>query len=255
MKKETTTHVFALLAPPEIVPSQFNQGAMLFITHKDFYFRIVTILRCSVGSTIIIFDRAYHLECEIRAITKKEIQCIIVKKTSNNHNLPEIRCIIPLLKREALETLIDSLTQLGATSIELISTQKTHRSKIDQKELDRLERIVGAAAEQSKNYRFPLIKKAESLLSVSFEKTTTLFLDPEGLNCFELLKKISSQYHQSITLIIGPEGDLAPHEKDFLREKNVIFMALTPTILRAELAAAVVLGAVRSFFNNKKIDS
>ncbi len=250
MKHELTSHIFALHIQP--VPES-TPGGTITISNKDFYFRIVTVLRLNAGAPLILFDHNHHLTCTIDEITKKDIRLTVNKRDENDRYSPEITCIVPLLKREALETLIDSLTQLGATTIQMTTTQKSHRTKLDQKEFDRLERIMIAAAEQSKNYNYPLLKKVESLMNIPFDtaKTPTLFLDPEGDNCFALVSKLKSAPPQSITLIIGPEGDLTPQEKAFLVQKKVMFMALTPTILRAEQAAAVALGIMRSTFNKK----
>jgi len=252
-KQESQSHIFALRVPEENQPvAHYPEGRTIVFTNKDFHFRIATVLRLSVGDRLILFDHTHNLEGEISEINKKEVLYIIHKKNENKQNKPEITCCIPLLKREALETVIDSLTQLGATTIQLITTHKAHRSKIDQKEFERLERILSAAAEQSKNYNYPLLKKAEPLMDIliSSADEIRLFLDPEGANCFEIITRLTKDQPKKITLISGPEGDLTPQEKTFLLEKNVIFMALTPTILRAEQASALALGTIRSLFNN-----
>lgn len=254
MTYETKSHIFALLVPEKYQSiAHYSVGKMIVLTDKDFIFRITTVLRLEVGSQLILFDRMHHILCKIIEIHKKEIHCLIKERSENGHYLPEVTCIVPLLKREALETVVDSLTQLGATTIQLITTQKTHRSKLDQKEFDRLQRIIIAAAEQSKNYRFPILKKAEPLMAIGYNgaEETTIFLDPDGNACFDTITKIIALKLKKITLMSGPEGDLTAQEKAFLHEKNVIFMALTPTILRAEQAAALSLGIIRSAFNTR----
>ena len=42
--------------------------------------------------------------------------------------------------------------------------------------------------------------------------------------------------------MIGPEGDLTMQEKDLLKERDVQFLRLTPTVLRAQQAVAVSMG-------------
>lgn len=246
MKQTKTAHIFALLAPQEYQPlTEFRSKKSLIITNKDFYFRVCTILRLRGGESCIIFDRHHHIICILETITKKEIIFTISGFSENVSYKPSIICCIPLLKHEALETFIDSATQLGATTIQLITTQKAHRSTIQAKELERLQRIVQAAAEQSKNFSYPLIEAPKSLEQLSYENLT-IFLDAAGQPCLDIISSYTLTQPSTITLLIGPEGDLTVHEKQLLIAKNVTFMALTPTILRAEQAAALALGILRA---------
>lgn len=252
MDHETKSHIFALIAPEEIQPlAHYTDEKTLIVHNKDFVFRITTILRLHTGEDFILFDHDHHLTCKITEITKKHIQCIVQNNNKNKRHLPEIRCIIPLLKREALATVVDSLTQLGATTIQLTTTQKTHHTHLTEKELDRLQRVIIAAAEQSKNYNFPLLQKPEPLTALPFDPSDpAIFCDPQGKNCAKILAELKSMQPKNITIIIGPEGDLTAHEKDFLNEKKVFSIRLTPTILRSEIAATLALGILRSIFNN-----
>jgi RsmE family RNA methyltransferase len=49
--------------------------------------------------------------------------------------------------------------------------------------------------------------------------------------------------------MVGPEGDLTHAEKEFLKEKNVVFCRLTPTVIRSKDALMIGLGVLRSLFN------
>ena len=51
---------------------------------------------------------------------------------------------------------------------------------------------------------------------------------------------------KQISLMVGPEGDLTMDEKELLKERDVQFLCLTPTVLRAQQAVAVSLGIFRS---------
>lgn len=246
MKKTLESHIFALHAPQEYQPlAHYAQSKSLTINNKDFYFRLSTVLRLHVGESFILFDHKYHMTCHVETITKKEIVISLVNFSENNVYNPTITCCIPLLKREALETLIDSATQLGATTIQLIQTDKAHRSIFDSKELERLQRIIYAAAEQSKNFAYPRLQPPLPLERLSYS-SPTIFLDPAGSSCLNVLTSFTCKPPAALTLIIGPEGDLTEQEKEYLRSHNVLFMALTPTILRAEQAAALALGIFRS---------
>jgi 16S rRNA (uracil1498-N3)-methyltransferase len=250
MKRNIDSHIFALHAPQHYQPlANYAQQKTITIIDKDFYFRLTTVLRLNVGESFIMFDHHHSMTCTLQTITKKEITISILNFSENKKYSPTITCCIPLLKREALETFADIATQLGATTIQLILTKKAHRSTLDTKDYERLQRVIYAAAEQSKNFSYPIVKAPIPLSNVAYQHT--LFFDPLGSSSFDIISSFASQQSSDITLITGPEGDLTEQEKEYLHSQNVIFMALTPTIMRAEQAAALGLGIFRSLLSNR----
>ena len=53
----------------------------------------------------------------------------------------------------------------------------------------------------------------------------------------------------NIVLMVGPEGDLMGDEKAYLNGNGFVFCQLTPTILRAQQAVTVSVGALRSLLH------
>ena len=252
MNTPSEKHIFALIwnnpAQPLI---NLKISSSLMIDNPDLCHRLQTILRLNIHDQCIFFTHQHHALVEITAITKKNITVNVLKVSTNKHHHPTIICGIPLLKREALETVVDSLTQLGATTIQLLTTAKMHRSAFGQKDLERLQRIINAAAEQSKNFSFPRLQSPiplnDFVSSLEQPNIAPIFFDPHGKNAFETLQHIKNDTYNTLVMLIGPEGDLNEQEKTLLKNHNFIFMALTPTILRAEQAIALGLGIFRSF--------
>lgn len=251
MDRTSEKHIFSLIwHKPEHPLSLFKPKGSLTIDDPDLYHRIQSILRLKEHNQFILFDQKNHIDVEITAISKKQIIVMVQETNRNKIYLPEIVCAMPLLKRESLESSMDTLTQLGASTIQLITTKKMHRSSLGSKEFERLQRIIWASAEQSKNFAFPTLNQPlplETLLKpVDQKKNFTIFFDPQGEPASTLVAKIKSDTYTKLLLIIGPEGDLTQEEKKLLIHHNVTFAALTPTILRAEQAAALGLGLLRS---------
>lgn len=207
--------------------------------------RITSVLRLKAGDQLVLFNREAHVQVELKDCLKKNC-LVLVKAWNKNKNLfPDITVFLPLLKRDAFESAIYASTALGATKIQLVQTEKTRKWQ-GQKELERLERIVIAAAEQSKNFDIPLILKPCSLqeaLQIHNDVPQKLFADPTG-KCFTEVMKNNNK-EQNILLFVGPEGDLTTPEKQLLKN-NFVFCRLTPTILKSEQALALLLGMVRS---------
>lgn len=207
--------------------------------------RISSVLRLKAGDGLILFNQKIHAQVELKDCSKKA--CSVLVKTWHNNKklLPVITVFLPLLKRDAFESALYASTALGATQIQLIQTEKTRKWQ-GQKELERLERIVIAAAEQSKNFNFPFILPPcplQEALKMHHNVTQKLFADPTGKHFSEILKNHKKE--QDMLLFVGPEGDLTTSEKQLLKDAFV-FCKLTPTILKSEQALALLLGMVRS---------
>lgn len=210
--------------------------------------RLQSVLRVSVGDVLILFDADRHARITISQVSKKGISCSVQEVTSNRILQPSITVILPLLKKDALEDAIYSCVALGANDICLVKTQKTqHVWSVKDKE--RLLKIVIAAAEQSKNFAFPVLHEAQELqacINATDTDATKMFFDPKGSSLLSCLNSLVQSKPAHIIMMIGPEGDLTSDEKMYIKEQGFTSCALTPTVLRSKDALIVGLGALRS---------
>jgi len=236
-------HEFALFYP-NLLQQKEKQINEFGIVDKVVIQRITSILRLKEGDQFVLFDRQVHAEVTIGK-TAKKICLIVIKKWYENKDFkPFITVLLPVLKRDALEAALYSIVALGASTIQLVATEKTRKWQ-GEKEFERSKRIVIAAAEQAKHYMFPEVKepiKLSTALEIYKESTNKLFADPEGLCFSEVIKK--SDAKKEFLLFVGPEGDLISDEKKTLKDQFV-FCKLTPTILKSEQAIALLIGAIR----------
>ncbi len=221
----------------------------LRLTDAAVLMRIHAVLRLQPGETCILFDAHIHARCVIRNITKKYVDCDLLEKKENPHLRPEIICLLPLLKRDDLETALYAAVELGATMVQLVLTEKVQRAWGGAKEFERLQRIMIAAAEQSKNFAVPKLHEpqdfASALTTIPFN-ATKLFFDVGGKAALQLMQELAQQKPSQIVMLVGPEADLTEQEKSELARHKFIMCELTPTILRAVSAYALGLGMLRS---------
>jgi RsmE family RNA methyltransferase len=206
--------------------------------------RIITVLRLKPGDTLELFDRQQHTLGILDSLGKKACTFTVRKWQENVPLRPDITLLLPLLKRDALDDALYFSCALGANKIQLMSTEKG-RTWSGAKEYERLQRVVHAAAEQSKHFAFPLIEQPCTLqetLKKYTDVSCKIFADTTGK---PLLEVFNACLNQSFLLCVGPEGDLTKNEKDLMR-REMEFCRLTPTVLRSEHALMVLLGAVRS---------
>ncbi len=245
-KHEFAVYVAGLSAH---LSSHAIKSKQLSLSESEVVHRIRSVLRLVQDDELILFDGKQHLACAITDINKKTISVQILSCKATISLQPSITFLLPLLKREALERMIYACVELGANTIQLISTEKSQRSWRSEKELQRMHAIMIAAAEQSKQFAIPVMHQPCSLeeaLQLHADKEVKLVADPVGLPLYEILTTLTHQKAKSIVLTMGPEGDFSDTEKEQLRSASYQAVRLTPTVLRSQQAGAILLGVVRS---------
>jgi 16S rRNA (uracil1498-N3)-methyltransferase len=228
-----------------------SQKYEIDVSDDALYTRLSGVLRARSGDRYIFFNDTYHARAEVIAVEKKKIRVVLEAAEKNKALTPAIDWIVPLLEREAFEIVVSNLTVLGATSIQPVVTRKTHRNAIFEKEVERLTRLMIAAAEQSKQFVVPSIKPLIQMQNLESSLTVRdgqwrLFFDPHGASSHEMLTVLHGNAVDHLTCMVGPEGDVTSDEKELLKNLNFNFYSLTPSILRAELAVIVSMGMLRS---------
>lgn len=245
MKQLSDTHLFALYFSALHNPTV---GAPLVMTDPEIVHRIATVLRMQVGEKVLLFKEGSFAQIRLEHLEKKQIRAEVIEVGHQSSLEPRLLLGVPLLKREALEEAVYAATELGVQQIELIITEKS-RKNLHPNELDRLQRIMVAACEQAKYFYIPQLKPPVNLSTFMQHCTKLLFCDPAGAPFSTVFSH--KEAYEECTVLIGPEGDLTLYEKEMLK-KNAQFIRLTPTVLRAPQAVAVLLGCLRTCVNMDK---
>lgn len=240
---KNTHHIFALYYPALHIPKQEKE---IILNDADLVHRLTRVLRLTIGDHFFVFDRFINAQLIIKKIDRHTVICQMKEIKDNTKWQPSIIFLLPILKREALNAAVYSLVEAGVNEIQLIQTEKGQRKFGITKEMKRLERIIIAAAEQSKNFAFPQLKEPVSFMQALKSVHSMCYVgDPAGQSAIAYLCK---QEIPQCTLIVGPEGDFSTKEKMALKKKEVIPLQLTPTILRAESAVFYLASLFRSAF-------
>ena len=227
-------------------------GGICTIDDRVLCHRIMHVLRLNKGESFTLFDSHKHMECVLEAVNERSVQARVRAYECNVMYAPHIALILPMLKKEAFEESIYALTELGVNEIHLVYTKKTQRMWGGQKEQERVERIMQAAAEQSKNFAFPKVIgpfSLEKIVADTHRDALKIFFDPKGCALNDAITSINTSMSNNIVLMVGPEGDLMGDEKAYLNGNGFVFCQLTPTILRAQQAVTVSVGALRSLLH------
>ncbi|MCC2670798.1 MAG: rRNA ((1498)-N(3))-methyltransferase [Armatimonadetes bacterium] len=214
--------------------------------------QVVRVLRLRVGEPIVLFagDGAEY-EVVIDAITGKQVRVLPRERRTPDRDLPcALEMGVAVLKGEKLEWTVQKLTELGATTITLLQTERTVSTAGEErwsKRIERLRRVAREAAEQCGAVRVPEVHEPcglDVLLARPDEPAgSRLILDPYAA---EPLAACLRPYPARLTILIGPEGGFSPAEVQRARDAGVRPVLLGRRVLRAEtasLAAAAVVAA------------
>ncbi len=185
MKSKTkNSHEFALYNDKLTVTLQKNvANNQLVLTDPETIHRIARVLRLQQGDQLVLFDHQHNALVELGVTSgKKELATRIIAINTNKTLEPNITFFLPLLKREAFDSALYSLVEIGINTIQLVVTEKTQRT-LTPHELSRAERTMIAAAEQSKNFNFPKL-----LTPISFTQCVQLFQNEPSLKYFLIRK-------------------------------------------------------------------
>ena len=116
----------------------------------------------------VLLDKKLYL-CEINNI-ETDIEIKIVKEIKTNQNkFPKVTLIIPLLKEQKMDLILQKSTELGVDEIIPIITERSV-VKIDEKKeakkLERWTRICKEASEQSHRIDIPKISNIRKILEL-----------------------------------------------------------------------------------------
>lgn len=230
-------HVFALYY-------RSVRSGELVIADAPTIHRLTRVLRLRVGDELTLFDGHVHAEAVVLSLGAREVRLRATVTLPNQVLKPAVTVLLGLLRHDALGVAVASLTEVGVTEIALYTSAKAQRAWGGARELDRLQRIMIASAEQSKQFAMPVVHEPRPLPEiVGRSDAVRILCDPSGSSLVDYAQKNSAVAY---TVIVGPEGDLTVQEKSLLAAAGYQACRLTPTILRSEQAAFLAAGIIRS---------
>ena len=211
---------------------------------------IAAVLRMKIGDELLLCDgQGAEYLVTIDRINKTEVRTGIVSRSKRDIRLPRITLGQGLPKSDKMDWIVQKATELGATDIVPLVTERTIvKVKDEEKRVSRWQKIGREAAMQSNRPDIPkvrAIQRFDNYLQTLAPVPGTLLLFPweEGT---EPIKHVLRQSPgmQNIIVLIGPEGGFSPAEAGMAKDRGFHAVSLGPNILRTETAAIAVLGMI-----------
>ena len=228
----------------EKVDNQFN------LLNDDLY-HIKTVMRMKNGDKVeVVYENNVYL-CEVQ-ILKDEVSIIELERLQTTSNLePKITLILPFLKEQKMDLILQKGTELGIDEFIFIETERTIvkiEDKKEQSKLERWSRICKEASEQSMRLDIPNVKiernkdNLENLVGLKLLCST----QEKDKTVKNLLK--NTRNYDKINIMIGPEGGFSVKEEIYFEKKGFIKVSLGSQIMRVETVPVFLASIIRYEF-------
>lgn len=223
---------------------EFENAQEIILEGQQFH-HLINVVRAKIGEELILLNgKGISANATIISINKKMAHLQI---DSSLKQIPKSNLTIALClpKRDALDLSIKQAVEIGVQKTILVASDFSVNKLV---KLDRLERIIESAMEQSNNAYKMKLEITQSLNNINYDQFDQVYcLSSQDSSSKEL------HYNQSsrILLIIGPEGGFSNEEREFLNSTSKIQTILLNThILRTPTALAVGCGHILSNCRN-----
>ena len=222
-----------------------NTTSLLSKEHTHY---VANVMRMKRGSNINFFNKEGEWLSEIIFLDRDRVEVKFLNKIKESSKISNIELAICLVKKNPMETILQKATELGVSKITPILSERTEVKEIN---FERANKIVVEATEQSNQLIPPHISEATKLkdfLKNLDSSSKLLFAD---VNSKDNLKSEALKETKSLSVLIGPEGDFSPSERELiLGTSNIIPFTISKNILRSDTAVISAISLVNFIHND-----
>ena len=221
-----------------------NTTSLLSKEHTHY---IVNVMRLKRGSSLNFFNKNGEWKSEVIFLNKDRVEVKFLEKIKEANNLSKTELAICLVKKNPMEIILQKATELGVSKIIPIISERTEVKELNQ---ERAKKIVIEATEQSNQLVPPEITEVIRLNDFLKNFDTTSKLLFADVNSKDNLKAEDLKDFKSLCILIGPEGDFSPAERESILGNSAVKpFKLSRNILRSDTAVISAISLV-NFINN-----
>lgn len=211
-----------------------------------------TVLRLAKGAKIILFNGlGGEFLSVLLEVSRSHVRIGIEQRQERDVESPlSVFLGLGISRGDRMDLSVQKAVELGVNSITPIQTERCLVQLKGEKKPQRLlhwQKIVQHAAEQSGRTILPDLLPIEPIHDwLSLQQGLKVFLDPHAEASLADLRPDNMQ----VTLLTGPEGGFADHERTRAIAAGFIPVRLGSRILRTETAALAALSAVQMLWGD-----
>jgi 16S rRNA (uracil1498-N3)-methyltransferase len=211
-----------------------------------------TVRRIRPGEQLVLGDGAGGLaRCLVERAGRDGLHARVLGRWSVAPGQPSVTVVQALPKSERSELAIELATEAGADAFlawqatRCVATWEGTRAD---KGLRRWRAVARSAARQSRRAHIPAVDGVLSTAALTQRIRDEVAAGAMVLALHESatdrLADVAVAQANSLLLVVGPEGGIAPDEIATLTDAGAVAVRLGPHVLRTSTAAAVALGAL-----------
>lgn len=211
-----------------------------------------TVLRLAKGAKIVLFNgQGGEFLSVLQEVSRSRVRITIEQRRERSVESPlTVFMGLGISRGDRMDLSVQKAVELGVNSITPIQTERCLVQLKGEKRQQRLlhwQRIIQHAAEQSGRTLVPALLPIEPIHDwLTLQQGLKVFLDPHAETSLADLHP----HNMQVTLLTGPEGGFADHERIRAVNAGFIPVRLGSRILRTETASLAALSAVQMLWGD-----
>ena len=206
------------------------------------------VLRAQVGQLYELSDGIAVWLGRIESVSRDRIQFALLEEIPAHPPAVDIILLLSIVKFDAFEWAIEKATELGVGMIVPVAASRSEKALLaaSGKRLDRWEKILVEASQQSRRVRVPAISsplRLREAFNEAYPLGAKVILS-ERSNAPALRDVLSAVTVSQATLAIGPEGGWTDEELSMAEAVGFREASLGKLILRTETAVVAALACM-----------
>ncbi len=240
-----------------LTPDHFQSNLVTF--PSDLQHQLQHVLRLAEGAQVLVLDNtgaAYRVELVWEAKKRAFLGQVLGKEVVETQPVCQIELCFSLTNRDKVELILQKATELGVVRLRpfVASRALVQSTSLSDKKVNRWERIIREAAEQSRRGRLPELEKP-----LTFTELLCVLNHPDiiRLVAWEKADQKIVSFSESFAdmrtsrfaLMVGPEGGFSEEEILQAQAEGCQIISLGARTLRMETAAMIFPAIVLHDFN------
>ncbi len=226
----------------------------IFDAPADQAHHVAHVLRLAAGDALTVFDGK---GLEYPAVIERIVKSAVTLRASapslvDRESLLQVTLAQGISSGERMDYTVQKAVELGVCSIQPLALERSVvRLSVERaaKRVAHWQAVAVAACEQSGRNRIPVVLPVTSLtgwLAGVSADALRLTLSPDAS---ATLRELGRQAGP-VVLLVGPEGGLAPREREAAQAAAFTPLRLGPRVLRTETAALAAIAAMQALWGD-----
>jgi 16S rRNA (uracil1498-N3)-methyltransferase len=239
------------VVPRFFAPMQLSLGAEIDLPER--VARHCAVLRLRRGDVVVLFNgEGGEFSAELTRVSRRDARaCVISRQTPERESPLAIALAQCVSTGYRMDATLQKSTELGVSRIVPIASERS----IVRLSSDRADRrvahwrnVVIAACEQCGRNQVPEVAAIidfDAFLGRAADDGLRLLLAPDADRDLKQLEPPGK-----VTLLVGPEGGLAPEERQRAEERGFVPVRFGPRVLRTETAPLATIAAMQALWGD-----